>query len=354
MCAVKEIKMSLSVVVGGQYGGEGKGLITAFLAMRDGVEILVKTGGPNSGHSFKKDGELFRVRMLPSGFNCGPSTVVIPPGCLIHSATLLGEAAQFNFGGRLIVDPRAGIITEDYIQEQAGDAFYRHAGSTLTGTGAAMAARARRRLGLARDEAVLHDFLGDTTAYLREALEAGKAVLVEGSQGYGLSNYHGEYPFVTSRDTTVGAFLGQIGLGPKFLTQVILAVKCLPTRNRIGDGTLPNELPDHIISARAEYLEEHGGGTYNELGDRRRVGLFDFEGVRRAVAANTPDFLALTGLDRLAACLPDSSIASHYVSPDAFVRTLEQWYGMPVGLQSWGPAVTDVLDRRHGGAKPQG
>src|SRR5690242_19139465 len=102
--------MPLSIVVGGQFGGEGKGAISAFLAVRDKVDILVKTGGPNSAHSFGKEGRLFRVRMVPCGANLGPSTIVYPAGCLIHPRTLLSELDELNFSGRVVIDPKAGIV----------------------------------------------------------------------------------------------------------------------------------------------------------------------------------------------------------------------------------------------------
>src|SRR5262249_21570619 len=129
--------MPLSIVVGGQFGGEGKGAITAFLAKKDGVRILVKTGGPNSTHSFGSNGELARVRMVPSGINLGPSIVIYPAGCLIHPETLFAELKQLNYTQSIVIDPQAGIVEQRHIETQTVDDFYDRVGSTLTGTGAA-------------------------------------------------------------------------------------------------------------------------------------------------------------------------------------------------------------------------
>jgi len=201
--------MPLAAVVGGQFGGEGKGAITAYLVVQDKVEILIKTGGPNSAHTFGKNGQIMRVRMVPCGANFGPSTIVYPAGCLIHLETLFFEIRELNYTGQILIDPRAGIVENSHIEEQRQDSFYHHAGSTLTGTGAATAARSRRRLRLAKDEPMLASFVGDTMLFLVNALEAGKTVLIEGSQSFGLSNYHGDYPYTTSGSTGNGVALDE-------------------------------------------------------------------------------------------------------------------------------------------------
>jgi adenylosuccinate synthase len=338
--------MPLSVVIGGQFGGEGKGAIVAYLAFNDKVDAIVKTGGPNSTHSFGTNGKLLRVRMAPCGANMGPSTIVYPPGCLIHSETLFSELSEIGFSGQVIIDPKAGVVDPTHINTQKTDSFYISAGSTLTGTGAASAERARRRLRLARDYSTLTSYLGDTQEYLADALASGKRVLVEGSQSFGLSNYHGDYPYTTSRDTSVGTFLGQIGLGPKYLDTIFLVVKCFPTRNLIGEGSLPLELPEAFIAANLPTLGEYGGGTYKTVGHLRRVALFDFEVVRRAVIANSPDYIALTGLDRLAAVQHESVVSNHYESPKKFIEKLQANLHINVGLQSWGPYVENIIDNR--------
>ncbi len=268
--------MPLTIVLSGQFGGEGKGAITAYLVLKDKIEILVKTGGPNSAHSFGKDGHITKVRMIPSGACWGVSTIVFPAGCLIHSQTLFAELESLNFKGRVIIDPQSGIIEPEYIEQQQKDTFYNFAGSTLTGTGLAAALRAKRRLRLAKDEPSLSKYIGNTIDFLSESLKLGKAVLIEGSQSFGLSNYHGDYPFTTSRDTTVGSLLGQIGLGYKYVDKVILVIKCFPTRNKIGNGNLPFEISQDFINSHIP-LKEFGGGSYQGLDSQRRLGLFDFD-----------------------------------------------------------------------------
>jgi adenylosuccinate synthase len=338
--------MSLTIVVGGQYGGEGKGLITAHLVSRGVADILIKTGGPNSAHSFGDGRSMFRVRMIPSGSNLGASTIVFPAGCLIHVDTLFKEIVALDYRGRVLVNPNAGIIDSEIVAAQHADSFYEGVGSTMTGTGHASSRRALRRLKLARDEARLARYLQDTNLFVSEALRRGQRVVVEGAQAYGLSNYHGDYPYVSSRDTTTGEVLAQVGLGPQFLDTVILVVKCFPTRNQGGQGPLPHELSTAFLASYPIVFDETGGGSYNTPNRRRRVALFDFEVVKRACIANTPHSIALTGIDRLGSLLHEPLVRRHYgATVDDFVSLVESSCGCKVTIIASGPHVTDVSVR---------
>src|ERR1700722_10706460 len=124
--------MPLTLIVGGQYGGEGKGLITAYLAQNDQTDLLVKIGGPNSAHSFGVGDRIFRVRMVPSGSNLGPSVIVFPAGCLIHVDCLFEELESLGYSGKVIFDPHAGIVDSETVAAQQADPFYASVGSTMT------------------------------------------------------------------------------------------------------------------------------------------------------------------------------------------------------------------------------
>ena len=337
--------MPLTIVVGGQYGGEGKGLITAHIAQN--AEILVKIGGPNSAHSFGVDGQMFRVRMIPSGANIGPKGIVFPAGCLIHVDTLFEEIEILGYSGRIYVDYNAGIVDDETVKLQQADEFYENVGSTLTGTGHASSRRALRRLNLAKNEPRLKQYLTDTASLLQDALRSQLNVVAEGAQAYGLSNYHGNYPFVSSRDTTAGSVLAQMGIGPKAVDNIILVVKCFPTRNVGGEGHLAHELSKDYVLRNKDCLLEKGGGTYGGSDSQRRVGLFDFGLVNKACFANTPTMIALTGVDRLSGMLHDESVANHYGTAEEFIARLESRYGVPVSIYSNGPYISDIVDRRN-------
>ena len=338
--------MPVTIVVGGQYGGEGKGNITAYLALKDKADILVKTGGSNSAHYFGKRSDLWKVRMMPSGSNFGPQLIVFPPGCLIHPPTLFKELNLLTYQNKIIIDPNAGIIKQSHIDSQQNNSFYNEVGSTKTGTGAASADRSRRTLTLAKNEASLKDYITDTAEKLFFEIKEGKKIIVEGCQSFGLSNYHGDYPYVTSRDTTAGALIGQIGIGFKNINCIIQVIKCFPTRNQGGYGKLSKEINLKRSPYALEHLKEMGGGSYDGVDSVRRVALFDFEVVEKGILANTPDILALTGLDRLKAVQKEKQIETHYGTPKEFIRQIETRLNLPVALEGWGPFVDDIVDKR--------
>lgn len=321
--------MPLSIVVGGQFGGEGKGHISAYLARKDKVEVLVKSGGPNCGHHFCVDGKQYYVRMVPSGSNLGAKYIVFPPGSLINTTFLFDELKLLDFKGDILIDKNAGIIDQEYIDIEKNDSFYVSAGSTKKGVGPASAARCLRRLKIASQEPVLNKYIYDTQYFLKDALKSNVSILIEGSQSYGLSNYHGQYPYVTSRDTTVNAFMSHIGLGPKFIDNIIMVIKAFPTRNSDNIGVLPMEIENFD-----ECLIEYSGPSKLQ---QRRVGLFSFRSVERAIVANTPTYIAITGLDKvikLKGC------------PARFVEYIEERLRVPIALRSYGPNIEDIVDYR--------
>jgi len=339
--------MPLSIVIGGQFGGEGKGTVVAALNKWHNFDVLVKGGGPNSSHSYGEQGNIRRVRMIPCGTEFGASYIVFPAGCLIYPKLLFKEIEEVGFKGEVIIDDNAGIIEECQIENQSKDPFYDTAGSTRTGTGMACSYRALRRLKIAKDEILLRNYTGNTREFILSSLKKGKKILIEGGQGYGLSNYHGLYPYVTSRDTTVNEFMSQLGLGPKFLTETIMAIKCLPTRNKNGLGVLQNELNDDFINNHFSTLSEYGGGSYNGGDILRRVALFDFKLLRDATTANTPDYLALTGLDKLEYLINESElIKEYYVSIESFKKRIETEINIPIIFEGWGPCIENAVNCR--------
>jgi adenylosuccinate synthase len=334
--------MPLIIVIGSQFGGEGKGLICAAITNHLQAQVVVKCGGPNSTHSASYKGQVVRLRMFPAASICQNETIVFPAGSLINPELLFSEWQEIKYQGRVVIDPHAGIIEQHHWSTQQSDSFYRAHGSTMTGTGAASADRARRRLRLAKDEPKLKSYLAVANEFIDARIKSGQTVLVEGCQAFGLSNYHGEYPYVTSRCTTVGALLAQLGLGPKYVTKIVLVMKLFPTRNEGGKGKLPHELSADIIEQFKAQLLENGGGTYGQIGPPRRVALFNPEIVRKACLANTPDVLAVTGLDKLAALVGYEPFRSHYKSIDSFLFSMSKDLQLAPAIQSWGPRIEDV------------
>ena len=335
--------MPITVVVGGQYGGEGKGLISSFIALKNQPTYLVKTGGPNSAHSLFWEGKRVKVRMLPTAAGMlASSTVVFPAGCLIFPKQLFKEIEEYQFKGKILIDPQAGIISEEIIHAQNQDTYYQKIGSSLTGTGYAMSERSKRRLSLAKEIKILQPYCSEVIPILHKALHNDKRILVEGCQGFGLSNYHGDYPYCSSRDNTVNALMAQLGIGPKYLDEIILVVKCFPTRNQIGEGRLSYELSEEFIQRHSHALNELGGGSYQGNDLPRRVGMFDERLFTKAIMANSPTSIALTGIDKLEKLLPLDQIKQHYHSKNIFLKKLQSLSKDSIHILSKGPAVKDV------------
>jgi adenylosuccinate synthase len=250
----------ITLVVGGQFGGEGKGKITAALASATAYDIVCRCGGVNSSHTVVNGAREIRFRMLPAAAAVDKRPLVIfGAGTLIHIPTFLREIELVGYDPRRIcVDSKAGVVSEDCVTEQRSDPRYNEIGSTLTGTGYATAKRAQRSLRLARDFPELNPFMCDTVEVLHTAARRRQNILIEGHQGIGLSNYHGDYPFTSSRDCTAAEMFSELGLATRWPHRVVLVVKVFPTRNH--PGTLYGEMSG--ADADALGVREFGGGSW--------------------------------------------------------------------------------------------
>ena len=194
----------VDVLVGGQFGSEGKGHIVSHLASE--YDYLLRVGGPNAGHKVFEGGTSFTFHQLPSGSRCSEAKLLIGPGAVLNVDKLLEEIAECKIEyGRLSIDPLAMTICAADIRYERK--LTKSIGSTGQGVGAATARRILRRgsreLTLAQDVPDLERYIKPTLDVLEDAIGRRMKVLVEGTQGTGLSLYHGYYPYVTSRDTTV-------------------------------------------------------------------------------------------------------------------------------------------------------
>ncbi len=336
----------LTIVVGAQFGGEGKGKISAYLASRGRFAAACRCGGVNSSHTVVQGTTTVRLRLMPAAAladNAG--YYIFGAGTLLHVPTLFSEIELLKIDhAKIIIDPQAGIVTEDCVKEQRKDPRYIEIGSTLTGTGQASARRCLRSLSLAKDIAELRNFIGDVPLFLYDLIKRKKRdVLIEGQQGFGLSNYHGDYPYTSSRDSTAAAMLSELGLGPRLRMRIILAVKAFPTRNH--GGRLDHEVSEEEASRYG--IAEFGGGSWGIKDKRRRVGIVNFADIARAAKINSATEIALTGavyLDPSVRGVTSVSQMSGYVRE--FVSTLEKATGIPVRYVSTGPDTGDMVDVR--------
>src|ERR1019366_4031010 len=193
--------MPATIVVGGQYGSEGKGKVVALLANRLDSPWLVRCGGPNSGHTVTIDGKDVVLRQVPSCTEPRKATFCLAAGCVIDEAVLLRELDMLQLEReQIILDPRAVIVTDQ--DSEAERRELKDIASTCSGTGAALVRRMSRRaeVALAKDSVALaaRCRIETVAPLLHHALDEGGDVVVEGTQGFPLSLLHGpDYPFVT-------------------------------------------------------------------------------------------------------------------------------------------------------------
>jgi len=334
--------MPATVIVGAQWGDEGKGKIVDLLAESSDV-VCRYQGGPNAGHTIVRDGETFKLHHVPSGILYGGKVCVVGAGCVVGPELLVRELDELEARGittaGLRISGNAHLIMPWHVAIDS--ASERHLGrlqigTTKRGIGPAYADKAARlgirvqdvldpkilrqkfetalaekNLLLERIHGVepldaetlademetyaarLRPYIADTSLLVDQALRRGDRVLLEGAQGTLLDLDHGTYPFVTSSNPIAGAAATGIGIGPTRIDSVIGVAKAYVTR--VGEGPFPTEIegPDQ---AR---VRELGGEYGTTTGRERRCGWLDIVGLRFAARVNGMTALALTKLDVL-------------------------------------------------------
>jgi len=332
--------MPCTVVVSGFFGDEGKGKVISYLSLADKIDVAVRAGvGPNAGHTVVYQGKKYKLRMIPSAFLNGGCRLLIGPGVAIDPHVLLREVDLTGSRGRVGVDRQCAVIEPKHIEADRKGHLAERIETTGTGTGPCNADRALRIAKLARDVPELREFLTDVPLEVNTAIDEGRGVLIEGTQGTYLSLYHGTYPYCTSKDVTASAACSDVGVGPTKVDEVIVVFKAFVTR--VGAGPLPGELPWEEAERRG-WVE-----IATVTGRRRRAAPFSYELARRAVMLNGATQVALTKMDVL---FPECRGARSYdeLPREAreFVERVEREVGVPVTLIGTGPDVWEVVDRR--------
>ena len=336
--------MPATIVVGGFWGDEGKGKIISYIAHSDKPKIIARGGvGPNAGHTVEVEGKKFGVRMLPSGFVYRDARLLIGAGVLVDPNVFLREielVRDYDIVGRVGLDYRCAIIEEKHVMEDRGDSHLKgKIGTTGTGCGPANVDRVRRKAKQAKDVPELKDFLTDVPLEINTALDEGSFVLIEGTQGFGLSLYYGTYPYVTSKDTTASSIAADVGVGPTRIDDVIVVFKSFPTR--VGGGPFPTEIPQD--EAEKLGIVEYGTVT----GRRRRIGLWDGKMARYAAMINSATQVAVTGIDKLdRECYGVKEWDKLSKKAKEFIERVEEDVKVPVTLISTGPELHQIIDLR--------
>ncbi len=383
--------MSTVVVVGTQWGDEGKGKITDFLA--ESADVVARyQGGNNAGHTILIDNKKYKLHLIPSGIFYNDKVCVIGNGMVLNPSALIEEIQYIHDNGfsteNLRISDRAHIIMPyhlllDGLEEDRKGA--NKIGTTRKGIGPCYMDKAARngirvadlmdaeefetklrRLveeknrvieqvygakGLSADSIlkeyleyaeVLRPYVTDTSVVLNDSIDEGKRVLFEGAQGVMLDIDQGTYPFVTSSNPTAGGVCIGSGVGPTKISQIIGVAKAYTTR--VGDGPFPTELNNEIGDRIRETGNEYGTTT----GRPRRVGWFDSVVVRHArrvsgitgLSLNSLD--VLTGLESVKICTGykyRGEIITHY---PASLKMLSECEAVYEELPGWSEDITNV------------
>lgn len=326
--------MSVTVVVGGQWGDEGKGKIVDILSEK--VDVVARyQGGANAGHTILFDGKEWVLHLIPSGILRKNTTCYIGNGVVIDPEAFLAEVEFLNgedidVRDRLFISQNAHLVTPLHkIVEKASELGSNAIGTTLRGIGPAYTDKIAR-VGIRAVDVLdkegfrskllsnfeslniddipsfdeifnpfyeiaskLEPFISDVTSLLNRDISNDRNILLEGAQGTFLDIDHGTYPFVTSSNSTAGGACSGTGIGPTKIDKVVTIMKAYTTR--VGLGPFPTELKGEIGSLIREAGIEFGATT----GRERRCGWFDVPLAKRSIVINGSTEIALTKLDVL-------------------------------------------------------
>jgi len=334
--------MSTVVLIGAQWGDEGKGKVTDFLAQKANLVVRYQ-GGNNAGHTVVVDDREFKLHLIPSGILYPDKICIIGSGVVIDPAVLIKELASLEERGvstdNLKISQRAHVIfpyhqkLDQAEEDRKGD---EKIGTTCRGIGPAYMDKSAR-VGIRMIDLVdrkefaallernmeeknhllarvygldsldygsvlksytkyagaLEKYVTDISIIVNDAIRQEKNVLFEGAQGTLLDLDHGTYPFVTSSHPTAGAACLGAGIGPTKIDRVVGVAKAYTTR--VGEGPFPTELVDEL----GAHIQKRGGEFGTTTGRPRRCGWFDGIVGRYAVRINGLDYLAITKLDVL-------------------------------------------------------
>lgn len=342
--------MPVTVIVGAQFGSEGKGKLVAYLARSDGSDFAVRCGGSNAGHSFTYKGKLYLLRHIPCGITNPATRLLIAPGAFVNPEVLVHEIEETGVTpDRLGIDRFTAIISNEHLVRERRLGLDAQISSTLSGTGAATSMKVLRnwQLRFAKDLPILEPFLTDVSSELNIAYDEGKKILIEGTQGFGLSLHHSRYyPYCTSRDTTAAAFLSEVGLSPRCVDGIFMVVRTFPIRVPGSSGPLQQETTWEEIttsSGAPDPIVEITSVTRRI----RRVGNFEEEFVFRAAQINRPTGIAIHGIDYIDFSdkgkrrFEDLSCAAK-----DFIAKVEKLTQAPALFIYTGPDTGDIIDRR--------
>lgn len=349
----------VDVIIGGQYGSEGKGNIANYLAPE--YDVLVRVGGPNAGHKVYRYGDdPYTFQQLPSGAIANKdATLVVGAGAVLSLNALLREISELSISiDKLVIDPRAMIIEATDIEWEKVN-LLKSISSTAQGVGYATARKIMHRwpnsdVRLAQDVSALKHYIGDSIEFYAQAFSEGKRIMLEGTQGTSLSIHHGHYPHVTSRVTTAAGCLAEAGIASRHVRRVLMVCRTFPIR--VGNSITGNTSGFMHKQTSLKKIAERSGIPIRELKStekgsvskrQRRIAEFDWAQLRRSLVLNGPTDLALTFVDYFDIA-NRAAFRYEQLSADTirFVEELEKVGGVPVSMLSTAFNDRNIIDRR--------
>lgn len=372
----------ITIVMGGQYGSEGKGEVVTAASMsiqsvldRASAQYdptgatpkhftVYRVGGPQAGHTatircLPETKRTWKMRQLPCGFMCGRARLIIGPGSELEVSVLEHEIEETVAAGVYVaqgppqVDGRATLLDECYKNREAEDGLTQRLGSTGKGIGACRADRIMRKARLVQDipdhklfqtlrlpmpGAVRMRNQLKSETFLRDYPGPG---IIETAQGFGLSLVmSGCYPYVTSTDITPGRAMSDAGLSSRLPHRVVMVVRTYPIRVAGNSGPLPYEIDWETLHHQSQGRAPLAGEKTTVTKKVRRVARFDMAAVIAAVEACRPDALVVTFADYLDHAISDETNWALVMKSDlvrAFVHSLEDATGVEVQAIATGP-----------------
>jgi adenylosuccinate synthase len=257
------------------------------MSITDEPEVIARGGvGPNAGHEVNYKGKRYPMRMLSCGFVNENARVLIGAGVFVNPEVFLKEVELVNGQKRCGVDFRCGLITKEHIERDSSSDNSKKIGSTKTGCGPAVSDRVNRVGKTVMDCPELKLYITDVVKEVNQA----KKVIIEGTQGFMLSNYYGTYPFVTSKDVSASSIAADVGLGPTQIDDVVMVIKSYTTR--VGSGPLRDELS--VEEATKKSMQEYGTVTGRP---RRSSPELHYDDLKLAAMINGATQIAITKVD---------------------------------------------------------
>lgn len=299
-------KGKLTVLVGGQYGSEGKGAIAAHIANQYNAHVRV--GSPNAGHTIYWNGAKHVMQSIPCGWINPEAVIVIGRGALLNMKQFMKELVHImsyypNFLDRLKIDPEAGILDEKFHQQEGGvnGEMHRRIGSTGEGVGPARVARINRDPNEFRQFKDIAEEYGlekclspNTPKSLATMQDRGYNILIEGTQGSALSLLHSYWPYCTSIDTNAAGIISEVGIAPSRVTDVLMVCRTYPIRVAGNSGPMNCETTWEELSKKiGRNVTEKTTVTKKT----RRVADWDDELFVQSYLLNAPTEIALTFAD---------------------------------------------------------